>query len=98
MVPLTAIGSRLEATTATHSVQGAAAQQQAAQNEISEFVHIKQRLDAYAAAHGFSSSVKTTIEPQGLVIRVLTDDLLFASGQAALTAVPTLCSTRSPSC
>jgi chemotaxis protein MotB len=29
--------------------------------------------------------VQTSIEPRGLVIRVLTDDLLFASGQATLS-------------
>jgi chemotaxis protein MotB len=56
----------------------------AAQREAESFTHIKQQLDAYAAKHGFSKSVKTSIERQGLVIRVLTDDLLFASGQASL--------------
>ncbi len=61
-----------------------AAQQTAAQREAAEFAHIKRELDAYAASHGFASSVRTTIEPRGLVIRVLTDDLLFASGQATL--------------
>ena len=63
-----------------------AAQEAAAQNEAAEFAHIKQRARRYAASHGFGSSVQTTIEPRGLVIRVLTDDLLFASGQAALEA------------
>jgi chemotaxis protein MotB len=48
------------------------------------FAHIKHLLDAYALRHGFAASVKTSIEARGLVIRVLTDDLLFASGQAAL--------------
>ena len=56
----------------------------AAQNEAAEFARIKRELDAYAASHGFASSVQTTIERRGLAIRVLTDDLLFASGQAAL--------------
>jgi chemotaxis protein MotB len=55
-----------------------------AQKEAAEFAHIKQELDAYAASHGFAKSVQTTIEARGLVIRVLTDDLLFASGQATL--------------
>jgi len=88
VVPLTAIGSRLETTSATHTVQGAAASQAeaAAQNEANVFAHIKHELDAYAAKHGFSSSVKTSIEARGLVIRVLTDELLFASGQATLNS------------
>ena len=65
------------------------AQQSAAQRESNEFAQIKHELDAYAKSHGFSSSVKTTIEKRGLVIRVLTDDLLFASGQATLNAQAT---------
>ncbi len=64
----------------------AIAQQGAAQRETNEFAQIKHELDAYAKSHGFSSSVKTTIEKRGLVIRVLTDDLLFASGQATLSS------------
>ncbi len=54
------------------------------QREESEFAQIKRELDAYAAAHGFSKSVQTSIEQRGLVIKVLTDDLLFPSGQATL--------------
>jgi chemotaxis protein MotB len=96
IVPLTALGSGIESTSTTRSTQSVAsasqqaaaqtAAQTAAQNEASEFVRIKHELDAYAASHGFASSVKTTIEARGLVIRVLTDDLLFASGQATLDA------------
>jgi chemotaxis protein MotB len=69
------------------SAQSAAAasqQQLAAAHESAVFAHIKAELDAYARAHGFSKSVQTSIEAQGLVIRVLTDDLLFESGQAML--------------
>ena len=62
----------------------AAAAQAAAQNQAAEFARIKRELDAYAASHGFAKSVHTTIEARGLVIRLLTDDLLFASGQATL--------------
>jgi chemotaxis protein MotB len=61
-----------------------AAVQSNAQREESEFAQIKRELDAYAAAHGFSKSVQTSIEQRGLVIKVLTDDLLFPSGQATL--------------
>ncbi len=63
-----------------------AAQQTQAQREAAEFAHIKQEIEAYAASHGFAKSVTATIEARGLVIRVLTDDLLFASGQATLEA------------
>jgi chemotaxis protein MotB len=75
-----------ESSSATTSTQSSAAQQQnAMQHQESEFVQIKHELDAYAAAHGLGSRVQTTIEPHGLVIRLLTDDLLFASGQATLS-------------
>jgi chemotaxis protein MotB len=91
LVPLTAIGSGLESQTAGHttrSVQSAAssASQTAASHESEVFSHIKHELDAYAASHGFKKSVQTSIEKRGLVIRVLTDDLLFASGKASLDA------------
>jgi chemotaxis protein MotB len=71
------------ATSATSSAASAAAAA-ASSRQAAEFLRIKHELDAYAASHGFAKSVKTTIEARGLVIRVLTDDLLFASGQATL--------------
>jgi chemotaxis protein MotB len=56
----------------------------AARREQDEFRELKRRLDAYAAAHGFGGHVQTTIARRGLVVRLLTDNVLFASGQAAL--------------
>jgi chemotaxis protein MotB len=76
--------SSTSASTASTSAAAAAAKQLALQRQAAEFARIKQELDAYAASHGFAKSVQTTIEARGLVIRVLTDDLLFASGQATL--------------
>jgi chemotaxis protein MotB len=52
--------------------------------EQSDFRHLKAELDAYAKAHGFAHQVQTIIDRQGLVVRVLTDKLLFDSGQAHL--------------
>jgi len=72
------------ATAASSSSAAAAAKEAAAQRVAAEFAHIKQELEAYASSHGFAKSVQATIEARGLVIRVLTDDLLFASGQATL--------------
>jgi chemotaxis protein MotB len=67
------------------------AQLQAALNSMSasiaeqdKFVALKRRLDAYARAHGFGNRVQTVIQRRGLVVRVLTDKLLFNSGQATL--------------
>jgi chemotaxis protein MotB len=83
--PVATMGSSRLANSSAHGQSGAAVSAQAsAQQEAESFLHIKQQLDAYAVKHGFARSVKTAIERQGLVIRVLTDDLLFASGQAAL--------------
>jgi chemotaxis protein MotB len=80
--------SALQNSTAhgSSSSAAAAAQSAAAQRQAAEFQHIKEELERYAAQHGFAKSVTATIEARGLVIRVLTDDLLFASGQATLEA------------
>lgn len=82
LAPLPATASGLQSESrAAHGSTGAIA---ASLQQEGEFVRIKHELDAYAAAHGFASKVHTAIEARGLVIRVLTDDLLFESGQAAL--------------
>jgi chemotaxis protein MotB len=71
-------------TATSTNAAAAAAKVAAANHQASEFARIKAELEAYAKAHGFAKSVKVAIERRGLVIRVLTDDLLFASGQATL--------------
>ncbi len=68
----------------TQSVASGTPAQAAGQNQARLFTQIKHELDEYARAHGFASKVQTTIEARGLVIKVLTDDLLFASGEATL--------------
>ena len=52
--------------------------------EQTSFEALKRRLDAYARRHGFAARVQTLITRQGLVVRVLTDNLLFGSGSAQL--------------
>jgi chemotaxis protein MotB len=78
-----ATASSITAPTAS-TAAASSASASAAARQAAEFARIKRELDAYAASHGFSKSVQTSIEARGLVIRVLTDDLLFASGQATL--------------
>jgi chemotaxis protein MotB len=56
----------------------------ASAKEQSGFQKLKQELDAYAKAHGFGNQVQSVIDQRGLVVRVLTDKLLFASGEANL--------------
>ena len=57
---------------------------QQASQENSDFLALQHRLNAYAKAHGWSNQVKAQIEQRGLVVTVLTDNLLFASGSDTL--------------
>ncbi|MGZ4223811.1 MAG: flagellar motor protein MotB [Solirubrobacteraceae bacterium] len=59
----------------------------AALKEQASLAALKRKLDAYAKEHGLSHDVQTVIDRRGLVVRVLTDQLLFASGQATLQPV-----------
>ena len=56
----------------------------AAKQEQSSFKHLKQQLDAFLRGHGLAGRVQTQITRRGLVVRVLTDKLLFDSGMADL--------------
>jgi chemotaxis protein MotB len=55
-----------------------------ARREEDELQQLKRQLDAYAAAHGFKSQVETVLTRRGLVVRLLTDNVLFDSGEAVL--------------
>jgi chemotaxis protein MotB len=64
---------------------GAAAQAAlAARREEDELQQLKRQLDAFAAAHGFKAQVETVVTQRGLVVRLLTDNVLFDSGLADL--------------
>jgi chemotaxis protein MotB len=52
--------------------------------DIENLARMKQNIDAYAKAHGLSGQLRTSVDQRGLVIHVLTDQLLFAPGQAML--------------
>jgi chemotaxis protein MotB len=58
--------------------------QAAARAENDEFTKIKRETDQYAKDHGLKTKIQTTITQRGLVIRLLTDKVLFDSGQAVL--------------
>src|SRR3954447_3015129 len=55
-----------------------------AQQEQDDFRRIKRDVDQYARTHGLSAKLESTITQRGLVIRLLTDKVLFDSGQAVL--------------
>jgi chemotaxis protein MotB len=68
------------------SVRDAKAAAAAAKVEQKDFKLLKARVDAYVDKHGLASKVTTIVTPEGLVIRLLTDKLLFGSGSATVQA------------
>jgi chemotaxis protein MotB len=72
--------------TSARQISSAMLSASASSAEQASFEHLKAQLDAYARSHGFAKQVQTLIDRQGLVVRVLTDKLLFASGRARLEA------------
>jgi chemotaxis protein MotB len=56
----------------------------AAKVEEKDFKALKARVDTYVDKHGLASKVTTIITRDGLVIRLLTDKLLFESGSATV--------------
>jgi chemotaxis protein MotB len=48
-----------------------------------EFLKIKREIDAYARKHGLSNQLETVITRRGLVVRLLTDRVVFDPGQPA---------------
>jgi chemotaxis protein MotB len=55
-----------------------------ARSEDEDFKALKAKIDRYARKHGLAKQVSTTIAQRGLVIRLLTDRVLFDSGAADL--------------
>jgi chemotaxis protein MotB len=54
-----------------------------------EFKRIKAEIDAYARKHGLSKQLQTSIARRGLVVRILTDQVVFDPGQAVLKPAAT---------
>jgi chemotaxis protein MotB len=59
-------------------------QEAAAQAQEKNFHELKRQIDQYARSHGLSRQIETSVARRGLVIRLLTDRVLFDSGQAVL--------------
>ncbi|HYB28413.1 MAG TPA: OmpA family protein [Solirubrobacteraceae bacterium] len=79
------------AQTAASARPMTSAELQAALNSMSasiaeqdELLGLERQLNAYAKSHGFANQVKAIVNRRGLVVQVLTDNLLFQSGQATL--------------
>jgi chemotaxis protein MotB len=58
--------------------------QAAADAESDSLAKLKERVDQYAKSHGLSDKLSARVERRGLVITILTDQLLFDSGSAQL--------------
>ena len=65
-------------------IDAKAAAAAAAKAEEKDFKALKARVDAYVDKHGLQSKVTTLVTKDGLVIRLLTDKLLFSSGSATV--------------
>ena len=79
---------RVEQTT----LQPMAASSPQSRAEQTDFRELKARIDRLVEEQGLTSKVETAIEKRGLAVRVLTDGLLFDSGNATVKggAVPLL--------
>jgi chemotaxis protein MotB len=62
----------------------AAKQSKAASRESDQFKRLKQQIDTYARENGLTSKLETRVARRGLVIRLLTDKVLYDSGSATL--------------
>jgi len=83
-------GSQIEpiAPDAPHTIvptvvsQSAAAQAQQAQQDLENLRQLQQKIEQYAIDHHLKTRLSTSIDERGLVVRVLTDQLVFDSGSA----------------
>ena len=64
----------------------AAQARQAGERELEDMRRIQRQVEQYARRNGFSQNLRTTIDERGLVIRLLTDKVLFDSGAALVKA------------
>jgi chemotaxis protein MotB len=66
--------------------------QRLAEQDLENLERVRAELERYAVAHHLTPKIQTSIDERGLVIRLLTDDLLFNSGRAELRrgALPVL--------
>jgi chemotaxis protein MotB len=84
--PTTPAGATPTPGQPTFSIESVSSQIQnaAAQQDEDNLERVKRQVDRYAKEHGLASRLRTTIDERGLVIHVLSDAVLFDSGQAKL--------------
>src|SRR5262249_28482324 len=57
---------------------------QAAAKELESLRRVQREIESYAQSHGFADRVQTNINERGLVVRLLTDELLCDTGKAVV--------------
>ena len=55
-----------------------------AQQDLENLRRIKAEIDRYAVQHRLTGKIRTAIDERGLVVRLISDDLLFSTGEAQL--------------
>jgi chemotaxis protein MotB len=81
--PIPAIRPVMEVKS-TSSKSASSTAKSAAEREEEDFQELKRKIDAYAKEHGLQNKLQTDVVRRGLVIRLLTDRVVFASGSAQL--------------
>jgi chemotaxis protein MotB len=76
----------------TQQLDAAKKSTQSSAKENEDFKQLKAKIDSYAKEHGLTAKLETTVARRGLVIRLLTDKVLYDSGSATLnpSATPLL--------
>jgi chemotaxis protein MotB len=64
--------------------QGDGQRADSAAKEAEDLEKLKHDIDAWAKTHGLDDQVSSEIARRGLIVRVLTDDVLFSSGSAQI--------------
>ena len=82
LMPVDAVDATMQKSRADQAAEAAKA-------EDEEFEKLKRRIDAEARSAGLSEKVRTEVRPRGLVVQLLTDGVLFDSGQAVLKPAST---------
>jgi chemotaxis protein MotB len=82
--PIPAIQPLISKVTSSEGAAASSTGSATSSAEQESFKHLKQQIDDYARAHHLQHQVQTVIARRGLVIRLLTDKVLFNSGQADL--------------
>jgi chemotaxis protein MotB len=87
--PLEALRAATTLTTTQESAaqrnqQAASAEAQRAAQEQAAFEALKRRIDKLAKQEGIAKHVHTSIQPDGLIVELLTDKVFFDSGSATL--------------